>query len=134
MIRERAENPAELERRLTHFVNEDARTAAAVEAFRGTRRDRIGTLSSDSQSDAERLLQNQVPETTRLAAMARTLGAFGASSFGAGFGGSVWALVQKNDAPEFSAKWLSEYRNEFPARDGATVFTAPPGPALTWLG
>ena len=133
LIRERAQNPAELEHRLTHFLNEDARTAAAVEAFRESRRDRIGALSGESQSDAERLLQNQVPETTRLAAIARALGAFGASSFGAGFGGSVWALVQKSDAPEFSARWLSEYRSEFPAREAATVFAAPPGPSLTWL-
>lgn len=133
LIRDRAQNPAELEQRLTHFINEDARTAAAVEAFRESRRDRLGTLSRESQSDAERLLQNQVPETTGLTRMARALGAFGASSFGAGFGGSVWALVQKSDAADFAARWLAAYRSEFAAREAATVFVAPPGPSLTWL-
>ena len=132
-VRERHGDSSELERRLTHFLNEDARAVEAVGAFRESRRDRIASLSSDSQSDAEDLLQNQVPETTALAHRARALGAFGASSFGAGFGGSVWALVQKSDAADFAARWLADYRREFPAREAATVFIAPPGPSLTWL-
>jgi hypothetical protein len=82
----------DLENRLSHFRNEDARIPEAVRAFRSAERDCISTLSDDSQSEAERLLQNQVPETIALARSARTLGAFGASSFGAGFGGSDLAL------------------------------------------
>ena len=130
-----AADPAALDlgNRLTHFRNEDARIDDAVQAFRSADRDRIGALSDASQSDAELLLQNQVAETVALARAARTLGAFGASSFGAGFGGSVWALVAKSDAADFSARWLTEYRRAFPQRDSATVFLAPPGPALTWL-
>jgi galactokinase len=123
----------DLEDWLSHFRNEDARIPEAVRAFRGADRERIGTLSDDSQSDAERLLQNQVPETIALARSARTLGAFGASSFGAGFGGSVWALVERSEAADFAARWLSEYRAAFPARESATVFLAPPGPSITWL-
>ena len=124
---------ADLLDRLTHFLNEDARIPAAVDAIRAADRARIGALSDDSQSDAEVLLGNQVPETIALARAARTLGAFGASSFGAGFGGSVWALVETADAVDFAARWLSDYRTRFPARDTATVFVAPPGPSLTWL-
>jgi galactokinase len=123
----------DLENRLSHFRNEDARIPEAVRAFRSADRERISTLSDESQSDAERLLQNQVPETIALARAARTLGAFGASSFGAGFGGSVWALVNKSEAPDFAARWLSDYRSAFPHRESATVFLAPPGPPLTWL-
>jgi galactokinase len=125
--------PIDLENRLTHFRKEDARIDDAVRAFRSADRERIGALSDASQSDAELLLQNQVPETIALARSARTLGAFGASSFGAGFGGSVWALVSKSEAAEFAARWLAEYRAAFPRRESATVFLAPPGPALTWL-
>jgi galactokinase len=123
---------ADLLDRLTHFLNENARIPAAVDAIRAADRARIGALSDDSQSDAEVLLGNQVPETIALARAARALGAFGASSFGAGFGGSVWALVETTDAVDFAARWLSDYRTRFPARDSA-VFVAPPGPSLTWL-
>ena len=130
-----ASNPAPLDlgNRLTHFRNEDARIDDAVRAFRSADRDRIGALSEASQSDAELLLQNQVTETVALARAARTLGAFGASSFGAGFGGSVWALVGRSEAADFAARWLSDYRSAFPHRESATVFLAPPGPALTWF-
>ena len=36
------------------------------------------------------------------------------SAFGAGFGGSVWALVEANDADTFAHDWLARYRSEFP--------------------
>ena len=63
-----------------------------------TRRDTaaLGDLSAESQADAETLLDNQVQETVELVASARRLGAFASSSFGAGFGGSVWALVHQD--------------------------------------
>ena len=130
-----ATDPAtvDLENRLRHFLNEDARIHEAVRAFRDADRGRLTTLSDESQSDAELLLQNQVPETIAFARTARALGAFGASSFGAGFGGSVWALVRKSEAQDFAARWLSEYRAAFPGHESATGFAAPPGPALTWL-
>jgi len=130
-----ASDPASLDlgNRLTHFRNEDARIDDAVRAFRSADRNSIGALSDASQSDAELLLQNQVAETVALARAARTLGAFGASSFGAGFGGSVWALVGRSEAADFAARWLTEYRVQFPARESATVFLAPPGPSLSWL-
>ena len=49
-----------------------------------------------------------------------------------GFGGSVWALVGKNEATSFLSRWLSEYRSRFPGRE-ATAFEARPGPGLTWM-
>ena len=90
-------------------------------------------MSLASQEGAERLLKNQTQETAALPRIARDLGAFASSSFGAGFGGSVWALVGKNDAGSFSARWLAEFRREFPGHEAATVFEAPPGPPLTWV-
>ena len=53
------------------------------------------SLVDQSQAATEQLLGNQVPETVWLAREARGLGAIAASAFGAGFGGSVWALVAR---------------------------------------
>jgi galactokinase len=136
LIATRVASPAstELEARLAHFTGEDARVLPAVEAFARADASAAGELARASQEAAERLLGNQVAETSALARQARELGAFAASGFGAGFGGSVWALVAKNEAPAFAARWLSAYRDRFPSRDSATVFVAPPGPGLTVMG
>ena len=123
----------ELAARLAHFIGEDARVLDAVRAFAEADTGAVGRLSRASQAAAERLLGNQVVETSALVRQAGELGAFAASSFGAGFGGSVWATVGKADAAGFAARWLSAYRARFPSRDAATVFLAPPGPALTVL-
>ena len=106
---------------LDHFIRENARIPLAVEAFRQADSAALDRLSADSQRDAEILLGNQVPETAALAGSARARGAFAASSFGAGFGGSAWALVHRDAAPEFAASW----------REGA--FIATPAPPLSEL-
>ena len=62
-----------------------------------------------SQQMAEDALENQVPQTTWLAARTRDLGAAGATAFGAGFGGAVWALVTTGDADEFARAWVASY-------------------------
>jgi galactokinase len=98
-------SPGKLTNRLDHFIREDARIPLAVEAFRQADSASLDRLSADSQRDAEILLGNQVPETAALAGSARALGAFAASSFGAGFGGSVWALVHRDAALAFADRW-----------------------------
>jgi galactokinase len=108
-------------KRLEHFVREDGRIPAALDAFRCADSDALDRLSAESQLDAETLLGNQVPETVALARAARGLGAFAASSFGAGFGGSVWALVHRDGADEFAARWHPR------------AFVAMPAPPLTEL-
>jgi galactokinase len=113
--------PADLERRLDHFIAEDARVLPALESFRSGDASGLGSLSAQSQDDAERLLGNQVQQTVALATAARAGGAFAASSFGAGFGGSVWALVPADAAIAFSRRWHRE------------AFVARPGPPLTIL-
>jgi len=90
----------------------------------------LGAVVDRSQDAAERWLGNQIPETSFLARSARELGARAASAFGAGFGGSVWALVQQNDAPEFCARWMAGFAEQFPGaapRAGALVTHAGPG-------
>lgn len=76
----------------------------------------LGTLVDRSQSLAESVLRNQVPETIHLARAARELGAVAASAFGAGFGGAVWAMIPREDAGRFMAAWCTSYERAFPAR------------------
>ncbi|MEO8075124.1 MAG: galactokinase family protein [Acidobacteriota bacterium] len=110
-----------LERRLEHFVREDARIPVALDACRSADAALMGEAAAGSQADAEALLGNQIPETSALATSARRLGAFASCGFGAGFGGSVWALVERHAAQEFASRWHNE------------AFVAVPGPPLTEL-
>ena len=75
-----------------------------------------------SQQLAERLLRNQVPETSALVASALDFGAAAASAFGAGFGGSVWALVERDGAADFLRRGQSRYERAFPDRMALSMF------------
>lgn len=93
-----------------------------------------GELVDRSQALAETCLGNQVPETVLLAREARRLGAAAASAFGAGFGGSVWALVQTAEAEAFRKRWAERYSAEFPnPTERSRFFTTRPGPAVVRL-
>ena len=88
----------------------------------------VGTLAARSQWLAERCLGNQVPETVHLARAAPLLGALASSAFGAGFGGSVWALVTRGRAASFLEDWRGDYLARFPGRSaGCTFFETRPG-------
>jgi galactokinase len=82
----------------------------------------FGSLVNESQQAAENLLGNQVPETSWLVKSARKHGAYAASAFGAGFGGSVWALVARDAASQFVRRWQQEYESIRPATAGAAQF------------
>ena len=89
---------------------------------------RFGALVDHSQEGAEKLLRNQVPETVALVRSARALGAVAASAFGAGFGGSVWAMTPVGQACEFERRWAAHYHDQFPAAEHARFFSTRPGP------
>lgn len=122
---------ADLAGRFDQFVEEstvlipaagDQLVSGALRAF--------GESVARSQDLAERLLGNQVPETVVLARDARTLGAIAASAFGAGFGGSVWALVERDTAQAFLDRWQNAYALACPAAAAkATFFLTGAGPA-----
>ena len=124
-------SPADLRRRLRHFVNEDRRAPLAAQAFAASDRAALGELSQASQLEAETLLGNQIPETIALAHLARETGAFASSSFGAGFGGSVWALTTTRDAAAFAEEWIRAYQRRMPAVGSVPWFIARPGPPAT---
>lgn len=118
----------DLVRRLEHFLEEDGRLLpAALEALDGADWNRFGTLVDRSQAAAETLLGNQVPETIMLQRLARELGATAASAFGAGFGGSVWALVSVEVAEEFARRVMERLATAHPeAARRATYFVTRP--------
>ena len=122
--------PAALSARLEHFMIEsgDIVPKAGRALIEGDLR-RFGRLVDRSQQAAERLLGNQVPETVYLAAAARQNGAIAASAFGAGFGGSVWAMVEVPKADSFLTAWAEAYRKEFPQNaESSTFFLTAAGP------
>jgi galactokinase len=122
--------PRQLEDRLEHFLLEDRLVLpSAIDALDTGRLELFGQLVDRSQRGAEELLGNQVDETIALARLAREHGAIAASAFGAGFGGSVWALVEAARAGAFSERWREAYLSDQPgaAARGATFFTTRPG-------
>ena len=102
-------------RRLDHFHSESEQILpAAMDALAAGALPTFGRHVDESQRLAEQLLENQVPETNHLARTARRLGAVAASAFGAGFGGSAWALVPQAGAETFKAAWAEDYALVFP--------------------
>jgi len=94
----------------------------------------FGELVAESQAGAEKLLRNQVSETVWLVQEARALGAHAASAFGAGFGGSVWALVARDRADEFVQRWKEAYlTSRFQAARSSQFFVTAPGPPMVRL-
>ena len=118
-----------LARRLAHFVREDARVPDAAQAFAVGDAAHLTGLAAASQAEADALLGNQIDETRILVRTALDAGAFAASSFGAGFGGSVWALVRVADADRLAHDWLAAYRAGCPGLELAEAFVAAPGPS-----
>ncbi len=123
--------PGSLHKRLRHFVIENEEVLpAAGDALAAGDLSRFGELVAHSQQAAEELLGNQIAETSYLARSARQHGAAAASAFGAGFGGSVWALIEESQAEPFLAAWAAAYRAEFPEQaETAAFFTTAAGPA-----
>jgi galactokinase len=95
---------------------------AAAEAIRQHDAKRLGAVIDRSHAMAVSVLANQVAETRQLAAHARELGAIAASGFGAGFGGSVYAIVPTSTAAEFRTAWEADFQNRFPATTGRAEF------------
>jgi len=126
----------ELLARFEHFFNESEEIVpSAGDAIAAGDLPALGRLVDLSQKLAEGFLGNQVPETVFLARAARELGAAAASAFGAGFGGSVWALIRRDEAERFLAGWAARYRGAFPLPAGrAAFFLSGAGPAAMELG
>ena len=121
----------ELIQRLDHFAAESDIIGPAGDALTAGDLEEFGRRVDCSQQLSEDLLGNQIPETSGLARLARQCGALAASAFGAGFGGSVWALVSEGrEGTAFTEAWSAAYRREFPqAWARSTFFRTGAGPA-----
>ena len=119
----------ELATRLDHFAAESDLIGPAGDALAAADLEEFGRLVDRSQQLSEDLLGNQIPETSGLARLARESGALAASAFGAGFGGSVWALVKARDAVDFLEVWSAAYKRDFAAGSDSRFFHTLPGPA-----
>jgi len=121
----------ELINRFEHFFWESEHIIpSAMQALDNMDIIEFGMQVKHSQKLAETLLGNQVPETIFLADCSQKLGAVASSAFGAGFGGSVWAMVRSNSAEAFVNELEKSYRMKFPdSADFASFFLTPPGAA-----
>jgi len=124
-------DPRALSARLEHFILEsEGIIPAAGDALAAGDLAEFGRLVDASQQGAERLLGNQVPQTIHLAASARKHGAAAASAFGAGFGGSVWAMIEADRAESFLADWSQDYGKNLAANaERSEFFLTGAGPA-----
>ncbi len=121
----------ELLDRFDHFYaeNEDILPKASAALLQGNIK-AFGEQVARSQILGATLLKNQIPETIFLADSACKCGAVAASAFGAGLGGSVWALVKEHEAEGMLADWKNAYYKAFPdAAQNSLFFTTPAGPS-----
>ena len=111
--------------RFEHFHAENQELLPAVgRALTEGDMEAFGRFADQSQRKAEQLLGNQIPETAYLAKTARENGAAGSNGFGAGFGGSVWAMVDQTRIDDFLTAWREAYLARFPQHVKTSLFFA----------
>ena len=113
--------------RLEQFLVESLMLVPAGAAAIAAADEQVGEVLEHSHALAHRKLGNQVPLTNAMVGLAQQMGAIGASAFGAGWGGSVYALVPRGDAEDFAAAWLAEYRRLDGAPESAMTLVTRPG-------
>ena len=111
------------------YAESEELVPAVADAFARGAVDDLAPLVDRSQALTESHLRNTLEETEWLPAAARRLGALAASAFGAGFGGSVWAVARADKAEALLQQWEREYAQRFPARAPTARFFAMRSPA-----
>ncbi|WP_421789141.1 galactokinase [Hyphobacterium sp.] len=81
-----------------HVVNENRRVISAIEAMKAGDVEHFGAAMNESHTSLRDDFAVSTPEIDALVDAAVELGALGARLTGAGFGGCIVALLQKNDA------------------------------------
>jgi galactokinase len=97
-------------RRARHVVTENARVRAFAEALRDQDFGVLGPLMAASHASLRDDYEVSTPELDLLADLLTEHGALGARLTGAGFGGSVVALAQRNHADDVASKTARAYR------------------------
>jgi galactokinase len=107
--------PETVRRRCRHVVHENARVQQAVSALRNDDFERVGGLLFESHGSLRDDYEVSCTELDAVVDIARSVeGVYGARLTGAGFGGSVVALV----APEAVEEFTEAVRREYPDRTG----------------
>ena len=118
--------------RVRQFILEDGKhIPGALAALQARDLGAFGRLVSESHAASKKYLWNIVPEVDYLQRTACRLGAAGASGFGAGFGGSIFAVTPSDRAEELMLEWRRRYAARYPTRaDESAFFIAGPGPGI----
>lgn len=131
----RGNEPLDLPGRMQQFLTEERKTTPqAVKALLWRNLKAFGAAVNESHRASRRLLRNIAPEVDFLQKSALRLGAAGASGFGAGFGGSIFAIVHAEKSQELCKAWQKEYARRYPTRAADAAFSVTsPGPGIrTW--
>ena len=125
----------DLSGRIRQFLLEERETTPkAVQALLWQDVREFGAALNTSHKASRRLLWNIVPEIDFLQRSAVKLGAAGATGFGAGFGGSIFAVVESEKADGFAGLWREEYIQRYPGHGRDAVFfrTSPASGIRVW--
>ncbi|KAL7468549.1 hypothetical protein ACHAXS_008757 [Conticribra weissflogii] len=145
-----------LAKRFEQFFDEsEFLVPTAAYALENEKYEMLGSIVEKSHQGAVNILRNQIEETAWLPLSARgmehrfsessrrhnssepplpsstPIKALAASAFGAGFGGSCWALVHRTQARDFARQWLKSFNDAFPLGGNGLdreFFVTEPGP------
>ncbi len=111
---ENASLPAMERKRARHVVCENARVLAAVAALRQSNHILLGQLFRESQASMRDDYEISIPEIDLLINLTENTDGlcYGARLTGAGFGGSIVAIVKKGSVHRIMEKVLPIYRNQ----------------------
>jgi len=128
---------SEIEDRVRQFFEEETRyMPAAIAALRGHDVGGFGEQLNLSHRASARLLGNVAPQVDALQKSALSLGAAGATCFGAGFGGSLYAVTAAERAEEIGRAWQALYASTHPeeSREASFFRTRPSSGIRLWNG
>ncbi|MGI8795604.1 MAG: galactokinase [Acidimicrobiia bacterium] len=122
------------EPRARHVVSENQRVVDAAAALRTGDVDTLGPLLLVSHASLRDDFEVSTPELDLLVDLLVEGGALGARLTGAGFGGCVVALVQRNHADDLAAKTVRRYRDATTLEPTAFVARAVDGAGPVAMG
>jgi galactokinase len=118
------------EHRLRHVVTENERVRRFATAIESGDLVTAGKLLLASHASLRDDYEVSIPELDLLVALAESAGAFGARLMGAGFGGSVLVLVDRDSAGEVAAKITEAYHRRTGTQSRALTVHASAGAAI----
>jgi len=115
--------------RARHVVSENQRVLDFAAALRAGDVNSLGPLLVESHRSLRDDYEVSIPELDTLVDILVDAGAIGARLTGAGFGGCVVALAQRNHLDDLAAKAVGRYRNATGREPSAFACRAVPGAA-----